>query len=84
MKERIDPETLAYTLVEHAADVCGEDAADAYLVRIVAEVLAIAPGVLGHVVDKWFTDLAEELGRRGEQDAVRAVTEVQTHWEQEV
>lgn len=84
MAERMDPEVLAYTLAEHAADLSGEDAADAYLIRVVAEVFGIAPGVLGHVADKWFTDLTEELSRRDEGDAVRAVMEVQDHWNQEV
>ncbi len=62
--ERVDPETLAYTLVEHAADVCGEDAANAYLVRVISEVFAIAPGVLAHVVDKLMGDLKEEIAQR--------------------
>ncbi len=76
------PESLAYTLVEHASEVSDEP--QKYLTRVVAELFGIQPGVLGHVVDKWFVDLTEELTRRGQEDAVRAVLEVQARWEQEV
>lgn len=82
MADRIDPETAASALIAHAHD--SEPEPEAYLVRAIAEVFAREPGVLGHIVDKWFTDLTEELGRRGQEDARRAVLEVEERWRQEV
>ena len=81
MVGRIEPETLAYTLADHA--YAADQEPQEYLTRVVAELFGLEPGVLNHVLDKWFTDLVEELSRRGKDDAVRAVLEVQTHWEQE-
>ena len=73
MTEKVEPETLAYTLVEHVADTVGEDALDAYLVRVVAEVFAIQPGVLNRVMEKWFIDLKEEIASREDPRHARAV-----------
>ena len=84
MAEEVDPETLAATLVEHVEQAVGEEEVDTRITRVVAELLGIRPAVLDHIVDKWFTDLTEQLSRRGEEDAVRAVLEVQNHWSQEV
>ena len=85
--EKVEPETLAYTLVEHVADQVGEDALDAHLVRVVAEVFAIQPGVLSHVIDKWFTDLKEEVVRREDPRHARAVVglieAIEEHWRNE-
>ena len=80
----VDPATFAYQLLEHLADVHGDAAADLYLARVVAELFELSPITREHVIsDLFFVELAEELGRRGEEDAVRAMLEVQTYWEQE-
>ena len=73
MTEKLEPETLAFTLVEHIADQVGEDALDAHLIRVIAEVFAIQPSVLSHVVEKWFIDLKEEVVRREDPRHARAV-----------
>jgi hypothetical protein len=82
MSERLRPETVAVTLAQHAHDT--EPEPQAYLARVVDELFSAEPGVLDHIVDKWFSDLLEELGRRGQQGAVEAAIEVWNHWNQEV
>jgi hypothetical protein len=79
-----NPEPLAYGLLAHAEDIVGEDSAERYLIAVVREIFVIDPGVLEHFVEKWFTDLTEELGRRGEEAAMRAVLEVKQRWRQEI
>ena len=81
MTERLRPETVAVTLVQHAHDF--ELEPQAYLARVLGELLEAEPGVREHVSDLFFVELTEELSRRGEGDAVRAVLEVQSHWDQE-
>ncbi len=78
------PESLAYGLIVHAEDAVGRDDAQCYLIAVVREIFVVNPGTLEHFVDKWFTDLAEELSRRGQEDAMRAVLEVEQRWRQEV
>jgi hypothetical protein len=58
----LDPETLAYTLVEHAQDTDPEP--EAFLIRVVAELLGIEPGVRTRFVELLMTDLKEEIARR--------------------
>jgi hypothetical protein len=81
MTERIRPETIALTLIQHARDA--EPEPQSYLARVVGELLEAESAVRTHVTDLFFVELAEELSRRGEADAVRAVLEVQSHWDQE-
>jgi hypothetical protein len=79
--EQTPPETLAITLIEHAYDT--QPKPQEYLIRVVAELFAAEPGVLAHISGKWFTDLAEELGRCGQEDAMRAVLQVENQWRNE-
>ena len=81
MTERLRPETVAVTRAQHAHDT--EPEPQTYLARVVAELFEAEPGVLEHVSDLFFADLSDELSIRGERDAVRAVLEVQTYWDQE-
>jgi len=80
-EERVDPETLALQLVEHAADQQADTDIDVYLARVVAELLSAEPGVREHVSDLFFVELTEELSRSGEEGAVRAVLKIQTDWD---
>lgn len=77
------PESLAYGLFAHADEVANEDA-QAFLIAVVREIFVVNPGVLEHIMDKWFVDLTEELSRRDQEVAMRAVLAVQDHWNQEV
>jgi hypothetical protein len=81
MTERLRPETVAVTLAQHAHDT--EPEPQTYLARVVAELFEAEPGVREHISDFFFVELTEELGRRGQQDAVRTVLEVQTFWDKE-
>ena len=80
-EERLRPETVAVTLAQHAHDT--EPEPQTYLARVVGELMEAEPGVREHVSDLFFVELAEELSRRGEADAVRVVLEVQKSWDQE-
>jgi hypothetical protein len=51
-----------------------------FLAKVIAELLELSPGAREHISDFLIVDLCEELGRRGHQDAVRVVLEVQSHW----
>jgi hypothetical protein len=82
MSKRLRPETVAVTLAEHAHDT--EPEPQTFLARVVAELFEAEPGVREHISDLFFVELTEELHRRGEGDAVRAVLEVQNHWVREV
>jgi len=82
MTERLRPETVAVTLAQHAQAT--EPEPQTYLARVVAELFEAEPGVLEHVWDLFFADLLEELGRRGQQVAMKAVIEVQNDWNREV
>ena len=62
MVGRIEPETLAYTLADHA--YAADQEPQEYLTRVVAEVFGIVPGVLERIVEKLMTDLKEEIARR--------------------
>ena len=79
--ERIRPETIALTLAQHASNT--ENEPETYLARVVHEILEAEPGVLAHLSDWFFVELIEALSERGEAEAVRAVLEVQKHWDQE-
>jgi hypothetical protein len=81
MTERIRPETIALTLIQHARD--SEREPETYLARVVAELLEAEPVVRQPVSDYFFVELVEALGGRGEAEAVRAVLEVQIHWDKE-
>jgi len=81
--ERVDPGTFAYQLFEHLADVHGDADADLYASRVVAELFELSPIARQHISDLFFVELTEELHRRGQRDAAKAVLEVQTLWEQE-
>jgi len=81
MTERIRPETVALTLIQHARD--SEPEPETYLARVVAELLETESAVCQHVADLFFVELTEQLSGQGEEDAVRAVLEVQSHWDQE-
>jgi len=81
MTERIRPETVALTLIQHARD--SEPEPETYLARVVAELLEAESAVCQHVADLFFVELTEQLSGQGEEDAVRAVLEVQSHWDQE-
>jgi hypothetical protein len=67
MSERLRPETVAVTLAQHAHDT--EPEPQTYLARVVG--------------DLFFADLTEDLYRRGQRDAAKAVLEVQTDWNRE-
>jgi hypothetical protein len=82
MTERIRPETVAITLIQHASDT--EPEPETYLARVVAELLEAEPGVSGHLWDAYFVELTEALSGRGEEAAMRAVLDVQAVWDQEV
>lgn len=81
MVERLRPETVAVTLVQHARDT--EPEPQTYLARVVAELFSAEPRVRTHISDLFFADLTDELSKRGEAEAVRAVLEVQNDWDQE-
>ncbi len=81
MTERLRPETVAVTLAQHAHDT--EPEPQTYLARVVAELFGAEPGVREHISDWFFADLLEELGRRDQQVAMKAVIEVQNRWERE-
>jgi hypothetical protein len=53
-----------------------------YLARVVAELFEISPGAREHISDFLIADLCEELGKRGEVEAMRAVLAVQRDWAQ--
>ena len=78
---RLRPETVAVTLIQHARDT--EPEPQTYLARMVAELFSAEPLVRTHISDLFFADLSDELSRRGEESAMRAVLEVQTHWDKE-
>jgi hypothetical protein len=80
--DRIDAETVAITLIQHAHDT--EPEPQEYLTHVVANLFGMEPDVLNHIVNKWFVDLADELGRRGQEEALRAVLAIQDHWRQEL
>ena len=80
---RVDPETFGYQLFEHIGDLHGDENADLYLARVVAELFELSPILREHVSDLIIADLTEELHRRGQPDAAKAVLEVQTRWGQE-
>jgi hypothetical protein len=81
MTERIRPETVALTLVQHA--LATEPEPGTYLARVVSEILEAESGVRLHVTDLFFVELTEQLARLGKAEAVRAVLEVQSRWDQE-
>ena len=81
MSERLSPETVAVTLLQHAHDT--EPEPQTYLARVVAELLEAESGVRQHISDLWFVELVEALARRGEESAVRVVLDVQAAWDQE-
>jgi hypothetical protein len=81
MSERLSPETVAVTLVQHA--LASEPEPRTYLARVVDELFSAEPDVREHISDLFFVELTEDLSGRGEEDAVRAVLEVQTFWDQE-
>jgi hypothetical protein len=64
--------------------VAGEyaDAADLglYLARVVAELFEMSPGAREHISDLVIAEHVEELSRRGEEEAMRAVLRVQRDW----
>jgi len=81
MTERIRPESVAATLIEHARDT--EPEPETYLARVVAELLEAESTVREHISDFYFVELTEELSRRGEEGAMQAVLDVQAAWDQE-
>jgi hypothetical protein len=75
--------TFAHELFAHISYVHGDVDADLYISKVVAELFELSPIVREHISDLILVELTEELSRRGQGDAVRAVLEVQTHWQQE-
>ena len=71
MSERLSPETVAVTLAQHAHDT--EPEPQTNLARVVAELFEAEPSVREHISDFFFVELAEELHRRGQQHAAKAV-----------
>ena len=57
--ERVGPDTFAYQLFEHLADVHGDAEADLYLARVVAELFELSPIVREHISDLILADLTE-------------------------
>lgn len=80
--ERQLPDTFAYQLLEHVGHVHGDENADLYLARVVAELFELSPIVREHVSDLIIADLSEELHRHGQagKDAARVVGVVQRDW----
>jgi hypothetical protein len=62
MAERMDPETLAYTMSEAIADQ--ESDPNAYLRRFLEELLTLEPDLRQHVSDLLIAELKEEVARR--------------------
>lgn len=62
--EEPDPETFAYSLISHLLDEHGEGAAEPYLIRVVAEVMELEPGVRQRLSDLLLTEIKEEIARR--------------------
>ena len=83
MTERVDPGDFAYGLVEHVADVEGDENAQAYLIEVLDEVMLLEPGLREHFAGALLVDLVEELMRRGSAICAKRVTEIAEHWEGE-
>jgi len=75
-RERVDPGVFAYQLVEHVADVEGDENADAYLAEVVSEVMELHPAVKERFVDAVLTDLIEEVVRVEDPKYSRAVVQL--------
>jgi hypothetical protein len=81
MPEKLGPETLAYTLVEHAHATDPEP--QEYLTRVVAELFGIEPAVRQRFMDLLVTDLKEEIVRREDPKYARATVELIERIEQD-
>ena len=72
-EERQDAGMFAYTLVEHVADVEGDEHADEYLIAVIDEVMQLCPAAREHFSDLLLTELKEEIVRREDSRHSRAV-----------
>ncbi len=83
-EERQDAGTFAYTLVEHIADVEGDENAQAYLVEMVEEIMLLDPGVREHLSDLLLTELKEEIARcedsRHSRAVVGLIEQIENDW----
>ena len=85
MAEKEDARAYARQIYEQVADKHADsDDADLYLAKLIAELFEMSPGAREHISDLLIADLCEELGGRGEEDAMRAVLKVQRDWAQAV
>ena len=82
-EERQDAGTFAYALVEHVADQEGDDAAQAYLIEVVEEVMLLDPGVREHFSDALLTELKEKVARREDSHHAHATVELISQIEQD-
>jgi hypothetical protein len=83
MTEKQDASVYANQIFAHVADEHA-DTTDLYLAKLIAELFEMSPGAREHISDFLVADLCEELARRGEEEAMRAVLVVQRDWSQEV
>jgi hypothetical protein len=83
----MDARDLARPLVGYVTALFGEEAVQDALVRLVAEVLELEPGVRERFVDALMTDLKEEVARREDPRHARAVVglieEIEERWRNE-
>ncbi len=80
-RKHVDPETFAYTLVEHLADEHGDDAEE-YLFRVLAEVFELEPGIRQRFTSSVLEDFVEEAVALGH-DVVGVVEAVEEKWGQD-
>lgn len=82
--ERQDASIFAYTLVEHVADLHGDDAADDYLAEVVSEVMDLCPGVKERFVAAVLADLADEIARREDSRfshaTIELINQIEADW----
>ncbi len=79
--EHVDPEMFAYTLVEHLADEHGDDTEE-YLLRVLAEVFELEPGIRQRLTTSVLEDFTEEATALGH-NVVGAVEVVEEKWGQD-
>ena len=77
----MDPETFAFTLVQHLMDEHGGDSEE-YLFRVLAEVFELEPGVRARFTSSVLEDFTEEAAALGH-DVVGAVEAVEEKWSQD-
>ena len=76
-----DARDYARQIYEQVADVYADPTdLGLYLAKVVAELFELSPGAKEHISDFLIADLCEQLGMRGEEEAMRAVLKVQRDW----